>query len=513
MRAIACGLLFASSTAFADVRLPAIFSDRMVLQQGKKINVWGWADPGEEVQITVAGSTAKTQAGDDGRWTAQLSELKAGGPHTFTVQGKNSIELKDVLVGEVWLCSGQSNMAMTVSGCLDAEKEIAESSNSQLRMFTVGRNPQETPQPDVKGQWAVSGPETTGGFSATAYFFGRRLQKELGVPIGLINSSYGGTNIVAWTSTEVQERNEKFRPILAAWQQRIDSWDPKAAQANYEAQLKRWEEQVKVAKAEGKQAPARPRAPINPKFDPNRPGNLFNGMIAPLIPYSIRGALWYQGEANASPAAAPLYGLQLETMIEEWRTRMGQGDFPFLWVQLPNFMAAQKQPSEDSGWVIVREEMLKTLRVPNTGMAITVDVGEADDIHPRNKQAVGFRLAQWALATEYGKDIVRGGPLFTSMEKQGSKIVLGFADTADELKTSDGKPLRGFAIAGADRKFVWANAKIEGSTVVVWSDEISEPQSVRYNWANNPDGNLVNAAGLPASPFRTDDWEVAAARR
>lgn len=487
----------------ADVKLPSIFSDHMVLQRDAAATVWGWASPDEKVTVAIAGQTVSAAADASGKWSVKLEALQAGGPHELVVRGNNTIKIADVLVGEVWLASGQSNMAMTVQGSKDFDREKAAADFPKIRMFTVARKPAETPQDQCEGKWLLTTPETVGGFSATAYFFGRELHRALEAPVGLVNSSWGGTPVQAWTSLDAQKAQPALRPLLDQWEQRIATFDPEKAKAQYEQQLARWKDEAAKAKAAGKPQPRRPQFSGDPRLSQNRPANLFNGMIAPLAPYAMRGAIWYQGESNAGGEAG-LYGLQLRTMIIDWRTRWNQGDFPFLFVQLPNFHKPQQQPVEPSGWVTVREEMLRTLALKNAGMAITVDVGDADDIHPKNKQDVGKRLALWALAHTYGKDVVGSGPIYKSMEKRDGKIVLSFDYAEGGLEATGGGPLEGFAIAGADKKFVWAQAKIEGSTVVVWSDDVKEPAAVRYAWADNPKGNLANKAGLPASPFRTD---------
>jgi len=495
-----------AAVAAADVTMPAMFADHMVLQREIAVPVWGWADAGEKVTVTLGDQTKTATADSDGKWSVRLAALDAGGPHTLQVKGNNAIEIGDVLVGEVWLGSGQSNMAMTVSRSANFDQEQAAANHPRLRMLTVDRVTADTPQDRCGATWQVCTPETVGGFSATAYFFGRELHRELDVPVGLINSSWGGTPVQAWTCVKAQQALAELKPMLDDWDNRIATYDPEAAKARYEKQLAGWKEKAAEAKAAGKQAPRRPRAPVDPKVSPHRPASLFNGMIAPLVPYTLRGAIWYQGESNAGGSAANLYGLQLATMIENWRQVWDQGDFAFEWVQLPNFRAPQQEPVETSGWVIVQEQMLKTLAVANTGMAITIDVGEADDIHPKNKQDIGKRLALWALGTTYGQDIVYSGPIYKSMCKQDGKIVLDFDHTGDGLVAKGGK-LKGFAIAGEDQEFVFADAEIADGKVVVSSPNVKNPVAVRYAWATNPDCNLHNSAGLPASPFRTDAWE------
>ncbi|MHC4399866.1 MAG: sialate O-acetylesterase, partial [Planctomycetota bacterium] len=500
------------SAARADVRLPAVFSDHAVLQCDAPVPVWGWADGGEKVTVSIAGQSKQTTAGVAGKWSLRLDPMAAGGPHELVVEAGNTIRLADVLVGEVWLGSGQSNMAMTVARSANAEEEIASAKDPKIRMFTVERSTATEPQEDCQGQWQVCSPETVGQFSATAYFFGRTLRERLGVPVGLINSSWGGTPVEAWTSLEAQRSVPAIEPVLAPWEKQIADYDPDAAQAAYEQALARWKkaaEKAKTtekAKAAGRKPPRRPRPPADPRTAPHRPANLYNGMIAPLVPYAVGGAIWYQGERNSRDELSRLYGSQLQTLIANWRDLWGQGDFPFGFVQLPNFMAPQQEPSETTGWVMVREGMLKTLSLANTGMAVTLDVGEAGDIHPKNKQDVGKRLAFWALATTYEQDVVACGPIYKSMSGRNGRITIAFDHVGGGLVARGGGPLRGFAVAESDRKFVWAEAEIEGDTVVVSCPKVDRPVAVRYAWANNPDANLTNRAGLPASPFRTDDW-------
>jgi len=510
--------------AAADVTLPAIFSDHIVLQADASVPVWGWAEPGEKVTVTFAGQTKSYTTGADGKWMVRFGKLKCGEATTMTVKGKNSIAINDVLVGEVWLGSGQSNMAMTVNRAKDFDKEKAAANLPKIRHFRESSGAAPTPQEKCSGKWELCSPDTVGGFSATAYFFGRELHRKLGAPVGLINSSVGGTPVEAWTSLLAQKDFAELKPLFESWEKKQAAWDPEKAKAAYEKQLAAFKEAVKKAKADGGKALRPPRQPVEPRLDAWKPGNLFNGKIAPLVPYAIRGAIWYQGESNAGQGH--LYYLQLSTMVKDWRARWGQGDFPFAWVQLPNFHAAQKEPIEDTGWVLVREGMLKTLELPNTGMAITTDIGEANDIHPVNKQDVGKRLAMWALADVYKqKGVASSGPIACGHKINGSEVTITFKHADGGLVVNAGGAMvtpreewpsvwpeggfgqiRGFAVAGADKKWHRAAAKIIGNTVVVKSPEVKQPVAVRYAWADNPDCNLFNRAGIPASPFRTDDW-------
>ena len=495
-----------AQTVLADIKLPALFSDHMVLQQDEKCAVWGWADPGEAVTVTIDGQTQSTKTGSDGKWAVKLAKLKVGNPLTLTLKGKNTITVNDVLVGEVWLGSGQSNMGFLVSSANDFEGEKAKANLPSLRMFTVGREPSPNPLEDCKGSWVVCTPSTVGTFSAALYFHGRELHQKLGVPMGLINSSWGGTAIEAWISAEAQS-GEKFTRVQEPWAKKLtEPWDKAKAMAIYEKQAVAYKEAVQKAKATGAKIPRAPQKPLDPRLSQNRPANLFNGMIAPVLPYTIRGAVWYQGEHNAGQSFNDLYGAQLESLIKDWRQRWHQ-DFAFAWVQLPDFKVPQKEPVENDGWVIIREQMLKTLSVKNTGMAITLGLGEADNIHPKKKQEVGRRLALWALGTVYHqKGVAISGPLPQSHVVRGNEVVITFEHTDGGLKAQAGE-LKGFAIAGADKKFVWANARIDGSKVIVSNPEVKAPQAVRYAWAANPVWSLENGADLPATPFRTDDWK------
>ncbi len=486
----------------ADVRLPAVIGDNMVLQGGASVSFWGWADPNEEIEVRMSWSdaVAQMQADEDGTWALRMAAPDFGGPYEMTFKGKNTIDLKNILVGEAWVCSGQSNMQWTVQNSANAEQEIAAARYPKIRLFSVARKVADSPQADCEGQWVECSPETIPGFSAVAYFFGRRLHKDLDSPVGLIHTSWGGTPAEAWASARTLKDNPEFEPILNRYEDAVANY-PRAL-VKYREDVQKWEEAAEKAKAEGTRAPQRPRAPFGPGH-PHSPSGLYNAMIAPLIPYTIKGAIWYQGESNAGRAYQ--YRSLFPAMIKSWWQSWGQGDFPFLFVQLANFMKVEEEPG-DSAWAELREAQTMTLDLPNTGMAVIIDIGEADDIHPKNKQDVGNRLALWALAKAYFKDVVYSGPLYSFMNVRGDEIVLHFQHVDGGLVAKGDGPLKGFAIAGEDRKFVWADARIEGETVVVRSDQVAKPVAVRYAWANNPICNLYNEAGLPASPFRTDGW-------
>ena len=484
-------VLIFSSLSEAQLKLPSFFSHHMVFQRGQKIKVWGMAKPGTTIIVSLNGKTAKGKANVKGRWQVNLPAMKEGGPYELVVQaGDEKIVLKDVYIGEVWIASGQSNMWWPVSASLNAEKEIKEANYPLIRLLQVPLKSSNQLQWDVECKWQVCSPETVKNFSAVAYFFARELYKNLNVPIGMIHSSVGGTPAMAWTSYKTLKSNPKFKPLLDIW-------------SKYDQEVKNWQRDVEKTKKEGKPEPPHPRAPFG--LDPQwaecwRPAVLYNAMIAPFTLYPIRGAIWYQGESNVGRAEE--YSVLFPAMIEDWRKTWGIGDFPFLFVQLANFMERKPEPSE-SAWAELREAQASALRLPNTGMAVAIDIGEANDIHPKNKQDVGKRLALAALAIAYGHKIEYSGPLFERMEIEGNKARIFFKHTGSGL-VCKGDKLLGFAIAGEDKKFVWADARIEGNTVVVWSDKVQKPVAVRYAFENHPVCNLYNKEGLPAVPFRTD---------
>ena len=633
----------------AEVRLPSIIGDNMVLQRGVKVRIWGKANAGERITVTFDRKSVNTVADAQGRWQVWLGPLKAGGPSELTIKGDNVLTIKNVLVGEVWICSGQSNMEWALVNTVDGAEAVAQANYPEIRLFTVEHNTATSALEDVQGRWVVTTPEDAGSFSAVGYFFGREIYQQVKVPIGLINTSWGGTPAEAWTALEALRSSPELKPILDRYESSLNA-GPQTKQA-YERALAEWEEKnlyldsENKGEAQGYADPATstvdwskmdlpkqfetagllidgvvwfrkvvdvpatwagrdlvlnltaiddydityfngkkigstgretpnsymvPRKYVVPGslvrsgqnviavrvFDrageggfgrggemslrgaggeeislrgdwsykvelalepkrpdwgsrpepvgasnQNSPGVLYNAMLAPLVPFSIRGAIWYQGESNAGRAYQ--YRTLFPTMIRNWRSVWGY-DFPFYFVQLPNWRARQDQPGE-SDWAELREAQAMTLREPRTGMAITIDVGDGDDLHPRNKLDVGRRLATLALANVYGKEIIPSGPLFDRFKVEGNKVRISFK-YGQGLKTSDGGPVKGFAIAGADRRFVWAEARIEGDTVVVSTPGIQKPVAVRYGWADNPLVNLYNKAGLPASPFRTDDW-------
>jgi len=628
-----------STVASANVRLAKIFGDGMVLQRNQRIPVWGWADKGESVVVQFHSQTRKVKADKDGKWTVSLDPENAGGPYVLSVKGKNAIQLNDVLVGDVWVCSGQSNMEWILTNTQHAKEEIAAAKYPQIRQFKVRLDASQTPRSDLQfeSSWTPALPENVGNFTAVGYFFARDLYKELNIPIGLINTTWGGTDIETWTSKEAFENSSDFKEMIS----KVQPFDPAArAKATAEAQkqlIKKlqgdlptkeavgswssasfndgawptmklpglWEQQalkdfdgtvwfrksVEIAPEDaGKPAflslamiDDTDQAYVNgvsvgstdgytvrriynvaagtlkagknviairvvdtgggggvygeaadmsltignksiplsgewafgieaiqsagPYLNPNSaPTLLYNAMINPLVPFAMKGVIWYQGEANAWRAYE--YRKAFPLMIGDWRKKWGQPNFPFYFVQLSSWNADNGDSQRGSTWAELREAQQMTLSVPNTGMAVTTDIGDAADIHPRNKQDVGHRLAAVALHDTYGKSITYAGPTFKSMKIDGNKIVISFSNTGSGLLTKDKRGyLLGFDIAGEDKKFVPAKAFIQGDEVVVYQDGITAPAAVRYNWADYAgEGNLYNKEGFPAAPFRTDDW-------
>jgi len=621
-----------------DISLNSLFTDNMVLQQKQDIPIWGKAESGGEVLVKLNQQQKKTIVDDDGNWKVSLSPVPAGGPYELVISGEENYTIKNVMVGEVWICSGQSNMEMPVRNCNNYEEEITNADFPNIRLLQVNYATSYYPLDTINSSgWDECSSETIPNFSAAAYFFGRKLFKELNVPIGLINASFGGTPAESWTSAKalkvIPEFREEIEIMDSSFHEKIRN------QNNFQTELKlreeiikrgdigydngkpnwnnpdldvadwntmnlpvKWEkagypdldgvmwfrkeinipasmigtdlmmslgpindydvtwfngvkvggmldaniprdykilmslvkpgkniivikvedigysggvwgkeDQMFIANNSGKKISIAGKWIYKTGFDrkvlgPKQhiPTVLNNAMIHPLIPFAIQGAIWYQGEANASRAHQ--YQTLFPVLIKDWRSQWNQGDFPFIFVQLANFNELQTEPKDDD-WAELREAQLMTLSLPNTGMTVTIDIGDAKDIHPKNKQDVGKRLALNALARVYGKDLAYSGPMYKSMEIEENKIRLQFNHTKNGLKIKGGNQLKGFAIAGSDKKFVWADAKIEGNEIVVWNSKIENPTAVRYAWAANPICNLFNGADLPASPFRTDDWE------
>ena len=499
-----CLVLCGADVARPDVTLPSIFGSHMVLQRNQPNRVWGWADPKESVTVDFAGKTYRTTADDSGAWQIQLEAMKAGGPYVLKVRGKNEQQFDDVLIGEVWICSGQSNMAFSVGRAYDGDLARYTADFPRIRLISVPQVGTQEPQRDFKGNWQVCSSESVGNFSAVGYFFGRELHRALDVPIGLIDNAWGGSAAEAWVDRPRLEADPRFKSLLERWDKTARTFDFEKANAAYKQRLAKWQEAARAARRAAKPVSRRPRPPRNPLTGQHRPANLYNGVLKPTIGYGIRGVIWYQGESNASRAAEYRYLFPL--MIKAWREDWGEGDFPFYWVQLADFRAEVEQPA-DSAWAELREAQTMTMdKLPNTGQAVIIDVGEGRDIHPRNKLTVAKRLARWALAKDYGIDVVYRSPQYKSMKVEGNKIRVTFDTFGSKLYSFDTPQPRGFAVAGEDRKFYWAEAKLQGNDVIVTCPEVPHPVAVRYAWADNPVANLQNAEGLPVTPFRTDDW-------
>lgn len=486
-------ILLAAVSTQAEVKLHALFTDGAVLQRELPLPIWGTASTDEKVTVSLAGQTATTTA-KDGRWKVKLKPLKAGGPHVLTIVASNRLEVKDLLVGEVWLCSGQSNMAFTLSQADNAATAVPASANAHIRLFKVPGNAQDELQRDVKARWEPCNPQTSPSFSAVGYFFGRDLQKALGVPIGLIGSSVGGTPAQAWTGKPTLEATPAGKPHLEAFAALLLGKD--RAEEKFAQDTEVWK-----VEAAGKPAPRAPRPPAY--RGKSRPAGLYNGMIAPLAPFAMRGAIWYQGEANAG--TPDNYRELLPAMIKNWRHDFNP-DLTFLIVQL----APYDRPAPEQLAFFREVQRQIALHTPKTGLAAIPDAGDPTDIHPTHKEPAGQRLALAAQAITYGRNITWSGPAFKSAAFTKGKATLSFDQVGSGLVARGGE-LTGFTIAGADRKFVPATAKLTNGKIEVSSPGVAEPKAVRYGWRNMPDGNLWNQAGLPASPFRTDDWPRAAA--
>jgi len=483
----------------ADVRLPRIFGNQMVLQRDLPVRVWGTADPDEKVTVSIGKNEASATADPHGKWKVELPAVPAGSPVEIKVSGKNTLTLRDVLVGEVWVCSGQSNMQMSVIASNDGKKEVAEAKHPQIRLFTVPMRPATEPAADVDGYWQECTPETVPHFSGVAYFFGRYLHEQLGVPVGLINTSWGGTRIEPWTPPVGFQAVPAVASIPADSEKQEAGYQ-KASRKALDKYAK-WLSAAQQAKEKGGEIAPPPPWPAGYMPGQQVPTRLYNGMVYPIVPFAIKGAIWYQGESNL--ADGMLYHEKMKALIAGWRSVWNEGDFPFYFVQLAPFHYGNADPA---ALARLWESQTATLSVPNTGMAVTNDIGNTKDIHPKDKQDVGKRLALWALAKAYGKEIVYSGPLYKSMSVDGSTIRVKFDHIGGGLVSRDSKPLDWFTIAGADKKFVPAEAKIDGDAVVVSSAAVDKPVAVRFAWNQDADPNLANMERLPASAFRTDRW-------
>ena len=514
MKHILALLLFTPSLLLAELKVPHFFSDHMVLQRERAAAIWGKADAGAEVTVSFKGKSATAKATADGKWQAQIETgaADAKGAVLKISAGADKIEINDVLVGEVWFASGQSNMFYTMNRSPEYAGLIAESNHPALRMFNAPLVTAEANQEDIEGSWKAATPETVADYSAVAFFFARKLHLELGVPVGVIKSAWGGKPVETFTSREALNTLPGTKALVEAMLKDESTYDQAKADAAYATKLEQWKATMAAAKGKAdvdrKRLPKKPDAPKRPLLTEGRPGVLYAAMIHPFVGYTMRGAIWYQGEGNARPGAVP-YDQTLPLMINDWRKRWND-EFSFYYVQLASYHAPSTEPGTPDSWALTQDRMRLVLATtPKTGMAITNDVGEANDIHPKNKKDPGERLARWALAKDYGKELIYSGPLFKTSEVKDGAIRVTFDQAGEGLKSRDGGALKRFEIAGSDKKWKWANAKIDGKdAVIVSSAEVKAPVAVRYAWAANPKGaNLVNSDGLPASVFRTDDWD------
>ncbi len=488
----AAAVLLPGISASAEVRLPKLLASHMVLQRGQPIHLWGWAEPDEKVSATLEGKTQSTITDGVGHWHIYLPAMAAGGPYRLAVAGTNQITLDDVLVGDVWFASGQSNMEMPLKGfpgnavIKNSEEEIRNAAHKDLRLFRTPKRASDYPLPDFDAKWTECAPETAADFSAVAYFFGREIAKDEHVPIGLIDSTWGGTPVESWISMNGLGSDASLMPVFAEWAKMADN------SAEREAILNAEKREDAEAKSAGKPAPIHDWHPDPASW---APASLYNGMVAAALNFHIKGVIWYQGESNARVSRANMYEREFPALIDDWRSHWSEGNFPFLFVQLANFGA---RPIES--YETIREAQRRTLALVNTGMAVTIDIGTPGNVHPPDKQDVGARLALAAEAIAYGKHIEYSGPLFRETSVDGSALRVWFDHATGGLKGTSG-----FEIAGADHHFVPATARIDGDAVVLSADSIASPQYARYGWANAPTVNLVNGEGLPASPFTSEE--------
>jgi sialate O-acetylesterase len=494
----------ATSTAFGDVALASLFTDHTVLQRDQRVPIWGTATAGEKVVASFQGKTAEATAAADGSWQAWFAPLAMSREGAdLVVTGKNTVTLHDVVVGDVWLCSGQSNMGFTVIHARDAEKEIAAADFPLIRQLLTDRTIADEPARTVKTKgWSPASPKSVGAFTAVGFFFAREIHQRTGVPIGLLHSSWPGTPIEAWLAASARASNPAFAVVEDRYQQALAVFPEK--NPPYLKALAAWQPGEAAARAQGDAARAAyvkahpaPVEPVGPRH-PYRPSGTFNGMIAPLMPYALRGFLWYQGEGNTGRYQE--YAALFEALITDWRKQFGQGDLPFYWVQLPNFGAGQPA---GTNWAWLREAQSHALRLPNTGQAIAIDVGEAENLHPTDKQSVGHRLALIVGEKQYGLKGPSAGPVFAKAEREGSTLRVHFRAAEGGLVVR-GDQVTSLQLAGADHRFFPAVGRVEGDELIVTAPEVSEPAAVRYAWVNAPAANLYNQAGLPVAPFRSD---------
>lgn len=508
--AVICAL---GASAGAEVRLPGLFSDNMVLQADIPAPMWGWADPGQQVTVIVNDQSHSATADPSGAWRVQLEPVPAGTPLKISVQAGNTITIENAVAGEVWLCSGQSQMEQGMRSIKDKDREIAQADDPGLRLFVVPRIQADAPQAQVDGHWVVCTPQAVSelgwrGFSAIGYFFGRQVREELDVPVGMIQAAIGGTPIEVWMDWSVLESTPAAEKILQDWRAKVRSYSPERAQQRYEQELAKWRQIAEQAEATGKAPPTEPKPPVAPTRESWYPASRYNAMIAPVAPYGMRGVLWYQG--YSSRYRAEQYKTLFPLLIQSWRKRWGQGDFPFYFVQHANF-AIRDKDADRQLLAAIREAQAAGLQEPDTGMVVTIDLGHSKSLHFSDKRPVARRLADMALAKTYGrKETACQSPTLGEAKVEGNRMLIRFEHAFVGLKTRDSQPIGGFRIAGQDRRFVPAQAeRISSDTLAIWSDQVSEPAAVRYAWADDPtDANLYNSADLPAAPFRTDCWPL-----
>lgn len=503
--------LAAAPALLAELKLPAIIGNHMVLQQKLANPIWGWDTPGAKITVSFAGQSYSATAASDGKWMVKLAPLPANStPQTLSIAGSSKVELEDVLIGEVWMCSGQSNMGFTLTQDWNGDLESAASNLPGVRLIEAPLVGTQELQTDYKrspneyrGQWRAATPASALRFSAIGFLFGRYIHQILNVPVGLINNSWGGSSAEAWVRRETLERDPRFTLLMDSTRKRESELMSEKGKADFEKALAEYRSASQKARSE-KSPP--PRQPDNFLAGQHRPGNIFAGLVYPTLGYGIKGVIWYQGESNAGRAYE--HKSLFPFLIEQWRAEQGQGDFSFYWVQLADFNAEKTSPG-DSTWAELRETQTKTMQLPNTGQAVITDLGEGKDIHPKNKHDVAARLVRWALAKDYGMKIPYRSPEFKTMSVEGNKATIKLDMFGGSLRAFDVAEARGFAICGADKVWHWAKGKVIGKDAVeVWSDEVATPIAVRFAWADNPVFNLFSNEGLPVTPFRTDDFKM-----
>ena len=506
------GSLLFGNSAVAEVRLPSVIGEHMILQQETGAPIWGWATPGEKVKVDGSWGEEETAIADtDGNWMVMLQTPSYGGPYGLSIEGKNRIELSDVMIGEVWLCAGQSNMGWRLGATFEGKEDGDSAEDSDFRIFRAERSHNVEPQNDCVGEWKRCTPVSAEACSAVSFYFARKLREELGIPVGIVIQPYAGTPIEGWMPKDIQMGDPRTRAI-------IENMDTESASYHLEKATAQLERSTALWKAGKRRGEPKLRTPSNWRHQ--YPGNIFNGMINPVRPYGIRGAIWYQGERNAKDVAQAANCVnQLPMLIDYYRSSWHEeskgnvaDDFPFYFVQLPSWHPRQTEPVEaDAAWAVSRDMMRRVARdTPNTGVAVIVDTGDEILLHPKDKKPAGLRLAYLALKQTYGKELVDYGPFYRSHRIESDRIVLEFDSVGSGLMAGRKEPLNGFAIAGEDQAFIWADAEIRDDTIVVSAKGLKKPVAVRYAWAMNPSRRnlLYNNEGIPASPFRTDDWPL-----